>query len=77
MKITIYSQPACQPCRLTKKLLDSKGLAYTEVDVLSDDAAYAYITEELGARNVPVVVTDQGDVWKGIDQARTGILALA
>ena len=68
--ITVYSQPACQPCRLTKMLLDSKNIKYTEVDVLSDDDAYYYVTKELGKRNVPVVVTEKGDVYSGIEEVR-------
>ena len=38
MKIEIFSTPQCSYCDAAKKLLDEKGLAYTNLDVMSDPA---------------------------------------
>ncbi len=38
MKIEIFSTPQCSYCDAAKKLLDKKGLAYTNLDVMSDPA---------------------------------------
>lgn len=38
--IKIYSTEWCQPCKYLTKYLDSKGLAYTKVDVETDEEAY-------------------------------------
>ena len=38
MKIEIFSTPQCGYCDAAKKLLDEKGLAYTNLDVMSDPA---------------------------------------
>ncbi len=38
MKIEIFSTPQCNYCDAAKKLLDEKGLAYTNLDVMSDPA---------------------------------------
>ena len=38
MKIEIYSTPQCGYCEAAKKLLDEKGLDYTNLDVMADPA---------------------------------------
>jgi glutaredoxin-like protein NrdH len=63
MSITVYSKPACVQCTATTRALDRKGLDYNVVDISSDAAAYARV-EEMGYRQVPVVVA--GDQhWAG------------
>jgi glutaredoxin 3 len=37
-KIEIYTSPWCGYCARAKGLLDKKGAAYTEMDVIEDDA---------------------------------------
>lgn len=44
--ITLYSKPACVQCTMTKKALEKKGLAYTEVDLTQNPAALEYVTED-------------------------------
>lgn len=67
MIVTVYSQDACQPCRMVKKTLTAAGIPFTERDVQADPAAldeviefYAYIAP--GRRpETPVTVIDDYD----------------
>lgn len=63
--ITLYSKPACVQCTMTKKALEKKGLAYTEVDLTQNPAALEYVTEDLGYSQAPVVVVDEHNHWSG------------
>ena len=65
MSVIVYSKSNCQPCRLTKRAFDSKGLEYIEKRVDEDPEALAEI-KALGYLQVPVVVA--GDVhWSGLN----------
>jgi glutaredoxin-like protein NrdH len=74
MTLTIYTKPSgCFGCSKTKQKFVEAGLAFQEVDVTSNEAAFEYITEELGYSQVPVVVYDRGGTenhWSGLDPAR-------
>jgi glutaredoxin-like protein NrdH len=74
MTLTIYTKPSgCFGCSKTKQKFVEAGLAFQEVDVTTNEAAFEYITEELGYSQVPVVVYDRGGTenhWSGLDQAR-------
>lgn len=62
----IYSTgPACIRCRMTAKVMDSKGVKYTVVDIREDAAARAYVTDELGYSEAPVCVVSDEDHWSG------------
>jgi len=67
--ITVYSQPRCQPCKATKRWLDSRGIVYGEVDLTtSPDDAEA--VRALGFKEAPVVIVSTGDpetdlMWSG------------
>jgi glutaredoxin-like protein NrdH len=65
---TVYTKPDCPNCDKTKAYLDSKGISYTAVDITEVPAALAYITEELGYSQAPVVVnnSDDQDHWAGL-----------
>lgn len=71
MTVTIYTKPAgCFGCTKTKQKFTDAGIAFTEVDVASNPAAFEYITEELGYSQVPVVVYDKDnteDHWSGLN----------
>lgn len=57
MTVTIYTKPAgCFGCTKTKQKFTAAGVAFTEVDVTTNRAAFEYITEELGYSQVPVVI---------------------
>lgn len=63
--INVYSTPNCAQCLMTYRVLDAKGIIYEIHDVTTDQAAYAYITEDLGYSQAPVVVVDDQDHWSG------------
>lgn len=58
-KVEIYTQWGCPYCVRAKALLDSKGVAYTEIDVTMDTKKRAEMAERKpGARTVPQVFVD-------------------
>jgi glutaredoxin-like protein NrdH len=71
MTVTIYTKPAgCFGCTKTRQKFAEAGVAFTEVDVTTNEAAFEYITEELGYSQVPVVVYDKDDTedhWSGLN----------
>ena len=75
--ITLYSKPACVQCTMTKKALEKKGLAYTEVDLTQNPAALEYVTEDLGYSQAPVVVIDEHNHWSGFRPDRLEATAAA
>ena len=50
-KVTIYTTSICPYCQMAKRLLDKKGVAYDEIDVLSKPALRAEMREKAGGRN--------------------------
>lgn len=63
MSITVYSKPACVQCTATTRALDRQGLEYDVVDVSADAEAFALV-QELGYRQVPVVIAGERH-WAG------------
>lgn len=61
--VTLYSQPGCQPCRLTKMQMDKLGLDYTVVDIKASPEGLARV-QELGYQSTPVTVVGE-DHWGG------------
>lgn len=54
--VDIYTSPLCGYCHRAKRLLDSKGVTYTEINVLGDDGARAQMVARApGARTVPQI----------------------
>lgn len=62
---TVYTRPECIQCDRTTSQLTKKAVPFEITDVTTDAQAYAYITETLGYRQAPVVVTDDGQHWSG------------
>lgn len=55
-EVEIYTSPLCGYCFRAKGLLDQKGIAYTEINVLGDAAAkQAMIARADGRRTVPQI----------------------
>lgn len=54
--VTVYSGPDCQQCKMTARVLTEAGVAFTSVDISTDDQAREFV-QSLGHRTVPVVVT--------------------
>lgn len=75
--ITLYTKPSCVQCTATKRLLDQRGLEYTQVDVTEDPDALAFV-KDLGYQAAPVVYTvntdtvgyDDIDHWSGFNADR-------
>lgn len=53
--VTVYSQPNCVQCDMTKKQLERLGVEHDTVDVSADPEAHAYV-KSLGYSSAPVVV---------------------
>lgn len=64
MAITVYSKPFCGQCTATYRALESKGLKFDIVDVSEHPEVIEYI-EELGYKQVPVVVVGDENHWSG------------
>ena len=72
-KVEIYTKAGCSFCRRAKRVLEGKGVAFTEFRVDEDEAALAAMLERShGRRTVPQIFID-GDHIGGMD----GMQALA
>ncbi len=64
--ITIYTTgPQCMQCTMTARAFEAAGVDTELVNVRDNEAAFAYITDELGYSQAPVVVVDEHDHWAG------------
>jgi len=55
-QIEIYTTMICPYCYRAKKLLDDKGVGYTEIDVMTDGKLRAQMRERAGGRtSVPQI----------------------
>ncbi|MCV7102528.1 glutaredoxin family protein [Mycobacterium palustre] len=62
MTVTVYTTgPSCMACQQTKRHLDKRGIAYTELPLDDDDNRAAAL--ELGFRTAPVVVAQRAGEW--------------
>lgn len=67
MSLTIYTQPGCGPCFGLERLLQSRGLLYTKIDV-STDAEAAELLRSGGFASTPVVYDPIRDEYcQGVD----------
>jgi len=76
--LTVYSKPACVQCDATYRPIERAGLIsgveYVSIDVTQDPEAAAFIKDELGYLQAPVVVF--GDKhWSGFrhDEVKAAI----
>ncbi|MCJ1675688.1 glutaredoxin-like protein NrdH [Rathayibacter sp. VKM Ac-2929] len=65
MVLVVYSKPSCVQCTRTYRVLEKEGIEYTVVDITTNPAALAYVTEELGYSAAPVVVASDQDHLSG------------
>lgn len=72
--IIVYTKPACVQCNATYKALDKYGLAYTVIDITSDDVARDHVMA-LGYLQAPVVIVDDHTHWSGFRPDRIKELA--
>jgi glutaredoxin 3 len=67
-RILLYTAPYCGYCRAAKRLLTSKGLDFTEIDVSEDPAKREeMISRAMGMRTVPQIFI-QGRHVGGYDE---------
>ena len=58
-EVEIYTTPICPYCARAKKLLDRKGVAYQEIDVMMDREKRREMTERAeGRTSVPQIFID-------------------
>jgi glutaredoxin 3 len=77
-KVEIYTQPYCGYCTRAKKLLDGKGVAYEEIDVMLEPAKKRdMIARAEGRTSTPQIFIDGKSVGGSDDLAalnRSGAL---
>ena len=70
-QVIIYSKPTgCYGCKKTKDLFKKAGVPFLEVDITTNAAALAYITDELRYAQAPVVTFERDGTinhWSGLD----------
>ena len=54
-KVIVYSQPFCGYCTAAKRLLEQKGVEYTEIDVRLDPSKRDEMIERTGKQTVPQI----------------------
>ena len=61
--VEIYTSPLCGFCHAAKRLLDQKGVDYTEIDVLRDaERKQEMIQRANGGRTVPQIFVGETHV---------------
>ncbi|WP_375174090.1 glutaredoxin 3 [Pseudooceanicola sp.] len=53
--VVIYTTPICGFCHAAKRLLDGKGVAYEEIDVMRSAEKKQEMMEKSGRRTVPQI----------------------
>ncbi|MEW8525323.1 MAG: glutaredoxin 3 [Candidatus Thiodiazotropha endolucinida] len=54
--VSIYTKPNCPYCSHAKALLESRGIAYVELDVTEDPKILTEMVERTGGRTFPQIV---------------------
>jgi len=67
MTVKIYTTPTCPWCKKTKEFLKLKKIAYTELDVTSNEKARDEMVKKSKQMGVPVLDID-GKIIVGFDQ---------
>lgn len=65
-KIIIYSTDSCPYCRAAKALMQSKGVAFEEINVEGDAEKRAWLVQTTGKTTVPQIFID-GKPYGGFD----------
>ena len=73
-KIVIYTSDNCPYCNMAKKLLDSKGLSYSEINIANDsEKREALIQKSGGQRTVPQIFINDRHVGGYSDLSKLNI----
>lgn len=72
--VILLSKPRCVQCNATKRSLDAKGIAYTELDISTEEnrAAYNHV-KAMGYAQAPVVLVPD-DHWSGFRPDKIAML---
>jgi glutaredoxin 3 len=57
-RVEIYTTSSCPYCIRAKRLLEARGIPFSEIDVGSDDALRADVMQRTGRRTVPQIFID-------------------
>jgi glutaredoxin 3 len=57
-RVIVYSQPFCGYCSAAKRLLNEKGAAFTEIDVMAEPGRRDEMIARSGRRTVPQIFID-------------------
>jgi glutaredoxin 3 len=57
-RVEVYTAPSCPHCVGAKRLLEARGVAYREFDVMADDELRADVVRRTGRRTVPQIFVD-------------------
>jgi glutaredoxin-like protein NrdH len=63
--VVVISSPQCQPCRITKSVLEKMGVDFVERNVAEDTEALE-LAQSLGHKQTPVVILPSGESWSGL-----------
>lgn len=66
-RILMYTRKYCGYCDRARRLLQQRGIAFTEIDVSGDHDTRDRIVEETGHTTLPVVLLD-GQLIGGSDE---------
>jgi glutaredoxin-like protein NrdH len=64
-KITVYTKNGCPQCDMTKNVLTGEGFEYEVKNIEEDQAAYDYVVNDLGLRQMPVVEVEGQEPFSG------------
>lgn len=67
--LTIYTQPNCQQCRMTKMYAGKMRVPYVE-RALADCPDILAKAVQAGYTSAPVVVDDHGNIWGGYNPSK-------
>ncbi len=65
--IKIYTTPSCVYCKMAKEYFKANNLEYSEVNVVTDDAARDEMVKKSGQLGVPVIDID-GKIFIGFNK---------
>ncbi|MDQ0270666.1 glutaredoxin family protein [Cytobacillus purgationiresistens] len=68
-KITVYTQPECPPCEITKKFLTEYGFEFELKNIKTDKKAHKELTETYQSYSTPTIIIDD-QVITGFDLER-------
>ncbi len=56
MNVKVYTTHWCGPCKFAKRLLDSKGISYEEIDIEKEGMTREDLANITGGMSVPQIV---------------------